>query len=138
MHKNLLFTLLFALIGFTLAHSDIVSSTPAVGATVKTMPPRLKLTFNEGVETAFSTFKVYAYTGEVTNGKLRAFANQKTPLTNDAAARADAGTITKGASKTVELTMKPNAKPGVYVVMWKLLSVDGHSKTGQFYFRLKP
>jgi copper resistance protein C len=121
-----------------LAHSELVKSSPAKGATVKVAPATVSLSFDEAVEMAFSTFKVYAYTGEITNGKLRAFARQKTALKNDASARADAGATSSGTTKTVTLKLKPNLNTGTYVVMWKALGVDGHSVEDHFYFRVKP
>jgi copper resistance protein C len=131
---------LFAIVvsSLALAHSELVKSTPAKGATVKVAPANVTLTFDEAVEMAFSSFKVYAYTGEITNGKLRAFARQKIALKNDVTARADAGVTSSGTTKTVTLKLKPNLKTGAYVVMWKALGVDGHSVEDQFYFRVKP
>ena len=132
-------TLLFAALSLTaLGHSELVSSTPANGSTVKTMPSAVQLNLDDAVEMSFSSFKVYAYTGTVTNGKLRAFASAKTALKNDAAARADAGTTSAGTTKTVSLKLKPQLKPGVYVVMWKALGADTHTVDGYIYFTYKP
>jgi copper resistance protein C len=137
--KKLLLALTLTIVSsLVLAHSEPVSSTPANGSTVKVMPASVKLNFDEAVEVAFSNFKVYAYSGEVTNGKLRAFAQQKTPLKNDAATRADAGVTSSGTTKTVNVKLKPNLKAGTYVVMWKALGADTHTVEGYVYFRLKP
>ena len=121
-----------------LGHSELVSSTPANGSTVKTMPSTVQLNLDDAVEMAFSTFKIYAYTGTVTNGKLRAFATAKTVLKNDASARADVGTSSTGTTKTVSLKLKPKLQPGVYVVMWKALGADTHTVEGYIYFTYKP
>ena len=121
-----------------LGHSELVSSTPANGSRVATMPSAVQLNLDDAVEMAFSTFKIYAYTGTVTNGKLRAFATAKTALKNDASARADAGTSSAGTTKTVSLKLKPKLKPGVYVVMWKALGADTHTVSGYVYFTYKP
>ena len=131
---------LFLLLASSLAfgHSELVSSTPANGSTVKTMPSVVQLKLDDAVEMAFSSFKVYAYTGTVTNGKLRAFASAKTALKNDAAARADAGTTSTGTTKTVSLKLKPKLNSGVYVVMWKALGADTHTVDGYIYFTYKP
>ena len=131
---------LFLLLASSLAlgHSELVSSTPANGSTVKTMPSAVQLKLDDAVEMSFSTFKVYAYTGTVTNGKLRAFASAKTALKNDAAARADAGTTSTGTTKTVSLKLKPKLNSGVYVVMWKALGADTHTVEGYVYFTYKP
>jgi hypothetical protein len=136
--KKVLFALTLALLGVALAHSELTTSVPANGAVVKTMPKTVALSFSGGVETDFSTFKVYQYTGEVTRGQLRYFARQQMALKNDAAKRADAGTVTKGTSSTVTINLKPGLKPGVYVVMWHLLSVDTHTVDDFAYFTYKP
>lgn len=138
--KNILLALFLLLASSltALGHSELVSSTPANGSTVKTMPSAVQLKLDDAVEMAFSTFKVYAYTGTITNGKLRAFASAKTALKNDLSARADAGTTSAGTTKTVSLKLKPNLKSGVYVVMWKALGADTHTVEGYVYFAYKP
>jgi methionine-rich copper-binding protein CopC len=136
--KKPFFALTLALLGVALAHSELTTSTPTNGAVVKTMPKTVVLNFSGGVETDFSTFKVYQYTGEVTRGQLRYFARQQMALKNDAAKRADAGTVTSGTSSRVTINLKPNLKPGVYVVMWHLLSVDTHTVDDFAYFTYKP
>lgn len=136
--KLLLSIAALILSSLALAHSELVSSTPANGSRVKTMPSAIELKLDDAVEMAFSSFKVYAYSGTVTNGKLRAFARAKTALRNDDAARADAGTSSTGTTKTVSLKLKPKLKSGVYVVMWKALGADTHTVEGYLYFMYKP
>jgi copper resistance protein C len=136
--KSVLLIAALILSSLVLAHSELVSSTPANGSTVKTMPSAVRLNLDDAVEMAFSTFKVYAYTGAVTNGKLQTFASTKTALKNDLNARADAGTTSEGTTKTVSLKLKPQLKPGVYVVMWKALGADTHTVEGYIYFTYKP
>jgi copper resistance protein C len=126
------------LCGWALAHSELTSSAPTNGGVIKTMPAKVTLNFGESIESDFSTFKVYKYSGEVTRGQLRYFAKQQTALKNDAAARADAGMTTSGTTRTVELKLKPGLKPGVYVVMWKALSSDTHTSEDYSYFVYKP
>lgn len=121
-----------------LGHSELVNSNPANGSIVKTMPSAVQLKLDEAVEMSFSTFKVYAYIGTVTNDKLRAFARAKIALKNDAAARADAGVSSTGTTKTVSVQLKSKLKPGVYVVMWKALGIDTHTVEGYIYFTDKP
>ena len=136
--KSLLFVAVLMLLSLALAHSELVSSTPDNGSRVKTMPSSVELKLDDAVEMAFSSFKVYAYSGMVTNAQLKAFASAKTALKNDAAARADAGTSSTGTTKTVSLKLKPKLKPGVYVVMWKALGADTHTVEGYIYFTYKP
>ncbi len=136
--KKLLLSFALMAFGVALAHSELASSTPANGAVIKAMPGVVKLNFSGGVETDFSTFKVYQYTGEVTRGQLRYFAKQMMAVKNDAAKRSDAGTSTTGTSSNVTIKLKSGLKPGVYVVMWHLLSVDAHTVDDFAYFTYKP
>jgi methionine-rich copper-binding protein CopC len=126
------------LCGVALSHSEPFEVTPANGARVKTPPQSVTITFDEAIEGAFSAFKVYAYTGEVTKAKLQAFAKSKTALKNDEAARADVPVALGGTTKTVTLKLKPGLKPGVYVVMWRVLGVDTHTVEAHTYFRYLP
>ena len=136
--KKILMCFALALLGVVYAHSELASSSPANGAVIKTMPAVVKLNFSGGVETDFSSFKVYQYTAEVTRGQLRYFAKQMMALKNDASKRSDAGTSTTGTSSSVTIKLKPSLKPGVYVVMWHLLSVDTHTVDDFAYFTYKP
>ncbi len=130
------FALLAALLlSVALSHSEPFETTPANGAGVKVMPKSVRITFNEAIEGAFSSFKVYVYTAEVTKAKLQAFAKSKIGLKDDAAARADAGANLSGTTKTVNVALKPALKPGVYVVMWRVLGVDTHTVEAYSYFR---
>jgi methionine-rich copper-binding protein CopC len=136
--KRFLMLILLSVLSVALAHSELTTSAPANGAVIKTMPATVTLNFSGGIETAFSTFKVYKYGGEVTRGQLRYFAKQQVPLKNDDAKRADAGTTTNGTSSSVTLKLKSGLKPGVYVVMWHALSVDTHTVDDFAYFTYKP
>lgn len=136
--KKLLISLALVICGVAFAHSELASSTPANGAVIKAMPTTVKLNFSGGIETDFSTFKVYQYTGEVTRGQLRYFAKQMMAVKNDLPKRSDAGTSTTGTSSSVTIKLKSGLKPGVYVVMWHLLSVDTHTVDDFAYFTYKP
>ena len=137
--KRFLFAVAVALFfSVALSHSEPFETTPENGARVQTMPKKVRIVFDEAIEGAFSTFKVYAYTGEVTNAKLLAFAAQKRAANADDSARADVPTKLNGTTKTVEIALKPNLKPGVYVVLWRALGVDTHTVEAQIYFRFKP
>ena len=131
-----LFTIVAALLlSIALSHSEPFETNPANGAGVKVMPKNVRITFGEAIEGAFSSFKVYVYVGEVTKAKLQAFAKSKIAVKNDAAARADAGANLSGTTKTVDIALKPALKPGVYVVMWRVLGVDTHTVEAYTYFR---
>ncbi len=134
-------------LSLALAHADYKSSVPAAGATVRTPPKTVRLTFTEAVEVRLSTFKVYpleappeAWGSPTRLRRLAAdLVKQALPAKNDAARRVDAGlAATARTSQTVILNLKPNLRPGPYVVMWRNLGVDGHPETGYFVFVYKP
>ena len=92
------------------------------------MPSAIEPKLGDAVEMAFSGFKVYAYSGAVTNAQLQAFARDRTALKNDSSARVDAGTTSAGTTRTVSLKLK--LESGVYVVIWKALGADTHTVEG--------
>lgn len=134
--KKAIVAILILVFGLAFAHSRPTKIVPANGSSVAA-PKTVSITFDEGIEGNFSTFKVYAYTGEISNGALRAFARDKVALKNDTAARADSGHNAKGSTKTVNITLKPKLKTGVYVVMWRILGADTHTVDGWSFFRIK-
>jgi methionine-rich copper-binding protein CopC len=139
-------------LGVALAHANIKSSIPKDGSSLSAMPKTVQLTFGEAVETKVSTFKIYWMDEKLImkNGKelpdeqaddiVEKFANKMTALKQDTADRVDAG-YSKGTmaqAKQVTLNVKPGtSKPGVYVVMWKLTSVDTHTTSGFMRFALE-
>lgn len=58
--KTLITLIVLALGTAVLAHSSLVSSTPADGSTVSKRPTSISLMFSEEVETSFSSFVVYS------------------------------------------------------------------------------
>lgn len=143
--------LLAALGGITLAHANIKSSLPKDGSTLSALPRTVQLTFGETVETKVSSFKIYWMDEKAIqkNGKklpdedadniVEKFADAMIALKKDTADRVDAGyaSTTPAESKIVTLNLKPGTnKPGVYVVMWKLTSVDTHTTSGFMRFSL--
>jgi methionine-rich copper-binding protein CopC len=57
----------------------------------------------------------------------------------DEAARADAGVTTTARTSTdISLRLKPDSPPGVYAVMWRVLSVDTHTTQGFHVFIVAP
>lgn len=138
------FTLVvFAALSLALAHSKPIKIVPANGSSVKSVSS-VKITFDEAIEAGFSTFKVYAYTGALTDAAMDAFSERKLKLKSDAAARADlktkvlGQTTGSGTTKTIEITLKPKLKTGTYLVMWRVLGTDTHGVEGNSYFRIKP
>jgi copper resistance protein C len=140
--------ILLALGGFANAHSYLETSAPTEGETVSTLES-VELTFTENVQVRFSFFKVYklADTGNLSgekerlrlNGQAGTLINEVLAKTGDEADRADTGiTTTKREAKVINLALKEDLTPGIYVVMWRLLSVDTHTTQGFYLFEYRP
>jgi copper transport protein len=101
-----------------LAHSVLLSSTPAAGAQLATPPASVQMTFSEGVAPDFSSFAVI--------DRARKHYESAQPPVIDAQ---------KG---LVTVALQPNLPPGVYIVQWKVVSViDGHLTRGSFAFTVQ-
>ncbi len=133
-----------ALVGIAFAHSKVKKSSPKDGEIIKVMPKAVKLEFDEGLVTKFSTFKVYklittSKDSEKLEAEADALADKLTMKKNDASARADTGFEGEADETTkISVNLKPGLKPGVYVVMWRLLGTDTHTVSGNLWFQFKP
>jgi copper resistance protein C len=132
----------FLLAGVVLAHSYLSNSSILANSILKTVPERLTLEFSEPLELGFSSFKVYKLETKTTDGaklklEAQALVNKVLALKNDLAKRADDGLETTASEATVvKLKFKPNLKLGIYVVMYRVLSVDTHITQDFFTFSL--
>lgn len=137
------------LAGFALSHAYLVNSSPAENALLRTPPAEVRLGFTEGVELRLSVFKVYAL--EAPQNALRdprrlqelarPLVDRVLPLRDDMsrAERMDVGLKNEGrTAENVTISLKPDLKPGAYVVMWRVLSVDTHTTSGFFVFVYQP
>ena len=136
-----------ALAGAALAHSYLKEATPGADTRVRRMPGEVRLVFDEPLESRFSTFKVYRL--EAPGGALDDFKrlnalaaslfNQVLKQKGDEDSRADTGLKTTArTTKEVVIGLKEGLKPGAYVVMWQLLSVDTHILSDFFVFVYQP
>jgi len=98
------------------AHSLLLESTPAAGATLTAAPPELMLRFNNRIEKPLSRVRLLDGRGGAQPVALRA-----------AAAPAD--------RLTAPL---PPLGPGRWRVEWQVLSTDGHVVSGRFDFNIAP
>jgi copper resistance protein C len=146
----LLSTAVMALVGLALGHSNLKSSNPKDHAHLMTAPKNLVLEFDEAIETKISTFKVYYYktesmmkggkamTGAQMDDFAEAAAKKFMALKTDTADRMDTGLINaKVQTSKVTIALKPNLKPGVYVIAWRTTSIDTHVETGFIHFHLE-
>jgi methionine-rich copper-binding protein CopC len=93
------------------------AATPAVGSTVKTMPPEVTISFSEAVEPRFSSIEVHDAAGARIDK-------------NDPHTAPD-----NGRRLIVSLLAVP---PGTYKVIWHVTSVDTHKTQGNFMFTVAP
>ncbi|AWN23250.1 copper resistance protein CopC [Deinococcus irradiatisoli] len=131
MYKRLF--LLAALLGTASAHTQITHVTPAQGSRVSA-PQNVTLEFSEPINLRFSTFKVYPLPSGV---NAEAWAQTKLNLKNDAADRADTYPGASSMAAHLSLPLRPHLKAGTYIVMWRILSDDGHPVSGQATFDVK-
>lgn len=94
------------------AHAHLVKSDPAANATVAA-PKTVHLHFNEKLEAKFSAADLMT------------------------AAGAPVAVRSKAAGKGIEATPKAPLARGAYMVMWHVLSADGHKSQGSYNFTVK-
>jgi copper transport protein len=97
-----------------LAHAALVSSTPANGEVAARAPARIVLRFNESVETALGSVRVY----------------------DGSADRVDDGTTRHPQAAQVEVGLRPGLPRGTYTVAWRVVSADSHPIHGAFVFHV--
>ncbi len=98
------------------AHSLLLESSPAAGATLNEGPPQISLRFNNRIEKKLSTIRVV---------DERGVQRPVTMLMGDGAADRLIGAA-------------PALTPGAWRVEWQVLSTDGHIVSGGFSFRVAP
>lgn len=94
------------------AHAHLVKSDPAENAAVAS-PKTIHLEFSEKLEPKFSSL-----------GLMRA----------DGAAVA---VTSRAAGKAIDAGVKAPLPPGGYMVMWQVVSGDGHKMKGQYNFTVR-
>ena len=109
------------------AHGTLIRTAPAANATVAERPREIRLWFNESIERRFSRVTVNRAERDAATGKLQA------------QERVDEG-LEDGPGVTRELAVKLPATlaPGVYLVQWRVLSIDSHRTTGKFTLTYAP
>lgn len=98
------------------AHSLLLESSPAAGATLSEAPPRVSLRFNNRIEKSLSTIRV---------------------LDEHGAPRPVTMLAGEGAADRLTAAVSALA-PGAWRVEWQVLSTDGHIVSGRFSFRVAP
>ncbi len=139
MRKHLLALLLLAALGVASAHAHLQASTPAADALIAAAdaPTVISLEFTEGVELAFSTFRLVRIENELDPTeatyamRLNALGAQK--ASEVLASRAEVeGEVavslepTRGTLESFELHLAEPLPAGSYALVWRVLSVDTH------------
>ena len=97
------------------AHAILQESKPANGEIVRQSPPTVSLRFNEAVETAFGSIRVY----------------------NCGGARVDSGKIARPDDRSVSIKLDRKLPRGTYTVTWRVISADAHPVAGAFVFQVE-
>jgi copper resistance protein C len=100
-----------------LAHAFLDRAVPAVGSTVHGPPAEVRLRFTQELEPAFSTVRVFDKNGAQVDRM------DKQLDRNDAS--------------LLKVSL-PRLAPGIYRVVWRVLSVDTHVTEGDFTFEVVP
>jgi copper transport protein len=107
---------LLAPAGRAFAHATLVSTEPAAGAVLDTAPSVIRLTFDEAVVVSLADVRVF----------------------DQNAHAVQVGAAHPGADESVVEASVPAIGNGVYVVVWRVPSDDGHVIDGLFTFRIGP
>jgi copper transport protein len=101
--------------GIASAHAVLESSSPAPSALLASSPKEIRLDFDEQVEATLGDIRIY-------DSEQREISIEKTVRSS-----ADASVVSAGV---------PTLKNGVYVVVWRVVSADGHPVSGAFPFEI--
>ncbi|MEI8238514.1 MAG: copper resistance protein CopC [Actinomycetota bacterium] len=105
---------LFSLPGVASAHAVLESSTPAANSVIEVSPPTLELRYDEAVNASLASVKLF-------DGKGK-------PVVLD--------TPRAGATSATVVMTLPKLSNGLYAVVWRVTSVDGHVVDGAFSFQI--
>ena len=97
------------------AHAFLQRAEPSVGSTIQTSPSEVRIRFTENIEAAFSSIQVLDASGKEVD---------KRDVHLD---RSDHAML------HVSL---PRLEPGMYKVVWRVVSADTHVTNGSFKFRI--
>ena len=122
-HKSNLGLVLMALASLTAphraaAHAFIDHTDPVVGSTVKQAPAEVRISYTQGLETAFSRVQVFDAAGREVDKKDVHLDSKNNHL--------------------LIVSLPPGLGAGKYKVVWRVVSVDTHPTEGSFAFVVAP
>jgi copper transport protein len=97
-----------------LAHSQLDASTPSANSVIDSSPPQIVLDFNEGIQASLSDVRLYDEKGA--------------PIKLSSPSRGKDDSI-------VDIAVPP-LQQGLYAVIWRIISADGHPVDGAFSFQI--
>ncbi|MEQ1700982.1 MAG: copper resistance CopC family protein, partial [Ilumatobacteraceae bacterium] len=100
--------------GTAFAHASLVSSTPAANSVLEAGPEAIVLDFDEAIESDLASIVLY-------DGDGRSL---------------DVGAPPVGADDTIVSVAAPALDDGLYAVVWRVTSSDGHVVDGAFSFQV--
>ena len=101
--------------GIASAHAILESSSPEASALLASSPKEIRLDFDEQVE--------------ATLGDVRVYDSEQREVSKS-------NTVRSASDASVVTAEVPTLKNGVYVVVWRVVSADGHPVTGAFPFEI--
>jgi copper transport protein len=101
--------------GIASAHAILESSSPEASSLLASSPKEIRLDFDEQVEATLGDVRVY-------DSEQREVANSKT--------------VRSSSDPSIVTADVPTLQNGVYVVVWRVVSADGHPVTGAFPFEI--
>jgi copper transport protein len=96
------------------AHATLIASTPSSGQVVARAPSHVTLRFDEQVETAFGSIRVY----------------------DGSAQRVDEGGTTHPKPDEIAVGLRSGLPQGTYTVSWRVVSGDSHPISSDFVFHI--
>jgi copper transport protein len=108
-------TIALVVVPIARAHAQLTATDPANDAVLDSSPASVSLRFNEPVETAFGSVRVY----------------------DARASRVDAGEVERPSSSEARIRLDRRLARGTYTVTWRVLSADAHPVSGAFVFHVR-
>jgi methionine-rich copper-binding protein CopC len=106
-----------AFAGAALAHAFLDRAVPAVGSKVHGSPAEVRIVLSQTIEPMFSNLRVFDRSGKQVDRGDKQLDNE---------------------DKAVLKVSLPSLPPGVYRVVWRVLSTDTHVTEGDFTFEVIP
>lgn len=110
-----------------LAHAVLLRAEPAIDTQVAQLPGEIRLWFSESIEHHFSRITVHRAMRQPTTNVLQP------------QERVDVGLVAgPRVTRALAVKLPETLSPGLYLVQWKVLSIDSHRTMGSFTLTYAP